>query len=346
MIPQRHDRAANDRRHPRVVPVVTLSAGVAIGLLAGAASAQGQAVREAAAYPTKPIRFVVPSSVGGGNDVLARILATRMSESFGKQIVVDNRSGAGGILGSDIVAKAQPDGYTMLIVAGGYALNPSMYASLPYDTLRDFERVSRVACAPNLLVVHASVPVSSVRELIAFAKAKPKYLNFASSGVGTTSFLSAEIFRAMTGVEMVHIPYKGAGDSTAAAIAGQVHLIFSTPSALIPHARARRVRALGVTSARRLPVIPEVPTIAEAGLPGYDVNNCYGVLLPGKTPRPIIDKLNAEITRVLRLSDVRAQLEGLGFQVTTSTPEEFTAFVKAEMAKWSRALREAGIKPE
>jgi tripartite-type tricarboxylate transporter receptor subunit TctC len=346
MIPQQCNRAANVRRHPRMIPILTLVAGAGIGLLAGAASAQGQAAREAAAYPTKPIRFVVPSSVGGGNDVLARILGPRLSESFGKQFVVDNRSGAGGILGFDIVAKAPPDGYTMLIVAGGYALNPSLYASLPYDTLKDFERVSRITCAPNLLVVHASVPVSSVRELIAFAKAKPKYLNYASSGVGTTSFLSAEIFRVMTGVEMVHIPYKGAGDSTAAAIAGQVHLIFSTPSALIPHARTGRVRALGVTSARRLPVIPEVPTIAEAGLPGYDVNNCYGVLLPAKTPRPIVDKLNAELVRILRLPEVRAQLESLGFEVTESTPEEFTAFVKAEMAKWSKALSAAGIKPE
>jgi len=346
MIPQRSNRAVVDRRYPRAIPILTLIAGAGIGLLAGAASAQGQAARDAAAYPTKPIRFVVPSSVGGGNDVLARILGPRLSESFGKQIVVDNRSGAGGILGSDIVAKAPPDGYTMLIVAGGYALNPSLYASLPYDTLRDFERVSRIACAPNLLVVHASVPVSSVQELIAFAKARPKYLNYASSGVGTTSFLSAEIFRAMTGVEMVHIPYKGAGDSTAAAIAGQVHLIFSTPNALIPHARTGRVRALGVTSGRRLPVIPEVPTIAEAGLPGYDVNNCYGMLLPAKTPRPIIDKLHAGLVRILRLPEVRAQLESLGFEVTESTPEEFTAFVKAEMAKWSKALSAAGIKPE
>ena len=314
--------------------------GSAAALMAPVAAVHAQE------FPTKPIRFVVPSSVGGGNDVLARLLSPKLSESLGKQFVVDNRSGAGGIIGIDIVAKAPPDGYTILIVAGGYTLNPSLYAKLPYDTLKDFERVALVACAPNLLVVHSSVPVTSVRDLIAFAKAKPKYLNYASSGVGTTSYLSAEIFKLMTGVEMVHVPYKGAGDSTAAAIAGQVHLIFSTPNALVPQAKAGRVRALGVTSARRLPVIPEVPTIAEAGLPGYEVNNCYGVLVPARTPKPVVDKLNAEIVRILRLPETRVQLETLGFDVIGSTPDEFTAFAKKDLAKWAKTLKEAGIKPE
>ena len=308
--------------------------------------AQSAAVRDAAGYPEKPIRFVVPSSVGGGNDVLARLLGPRMSVHWGKQLVIDNRSGAGGIIGSDLVAKAPADGYSILIVAGGYTLNPSLYAKLPYDTLRDFERVSLVACAPNLLVVHASVPVNSVKELIAYAKSRPGYLNYASSGVGTTSYLSAEIFKVMTGVEMVHVPFKGAGDSTSAAVAGQVHLIFSSPNALITHARSGRVRALGVTSARRLPVIAEVPTIAESGLSGYEVNNCYGVLVPARTSRAIIDKLHVEIVRNLRLPDVSSQLESLGFDVVASTPDEYTAFAKADIVKWAKALKEAGIKPE
>lgn len=332
-------RAIRDR-------VRLLVVGIGCAVLAGGALAQRQASREAANYPTKPIRFVVPSSAGGGNDVLARIFGAKMAESWGKQVVVDNRSGAGGLIGSEIVAKAPPDGYTMLIVAGGYTLNPSLYAKLPYDTLKDFERVSLVTCAPNVLVVHSSVPVNSVRELIALARAKPNYLNYASSGVGTTSYLSAQIFKRMTGVEMVHVPYKGAGDSTAAAVAGQVHLIFSAPNALIPHAKAGRVRALGVTSARRLPVIPEVPTIAETGLPAYEVNNCYGILVPAKTPKPIIDKLNAEIVRILRLPEIRARLETLGFEIVGGTPEDFTAFAQADIAKWAKALKEAGIKPE
>ena len=242
------------------LPVQALMRAVtlaAFALVAGHAAAQGRAAH--ADYPSRPIRFVVPSSPGGGADVLGRIVAQRLAETLGKPVVVENRSGAGGIIGYEIVARAPADGHTLLIVAGGYTLNPSLYSKLPFDTLADFERVSLVACAPNLLVVHSSVPVNSVRELIEFARAKPKFLNYASSGVGTTSYLSAEIFRSMTGVDMVHVPYKGAGDSTAAVIAGQVHLIFSSPNALMPQARVGRVRALGVTSARRLPVFPEVP---------------------------------------------------------------------------------------
>ena len=319
---------------------------VALLLVSGQLQGQGGVPREAADYPSKPIRFVVPSSPGGGADVIARSLAPRMAERLGKPLVVENRSGAGGIIGYEIVAKAPADGYTLLIVAGGYTLNPSLYSKLPYDTLRDFERVSLIACAPNLLVVNPSIPVTSVRELIAFARAKPNYLDYASSGVGTTSYLSAEIFKAMTGVEMVHVPYKGAGDSTSAAIAGQVHLIFSTPNALMPQARAGRLRALGVTSARRLPAIPEVPTIAEAGLAGYEVNNCYGVLVPAKTPDGIVRKLNAETLRILRQPEIRANLEGLGFEVLGTTPAQFTAFALSDMAKWAKDLKAAGIKPQ
>jgi tripartite-type tricarboxylate transporter receptor subunit TctC len=325
---------------------VHATALAALAILAGAAHGQARYQKEANEYPTKPIRFVVPSSPGGGADVLARSLSPKMVEALGKPLVVENRSGAGGIIGYEIVAKAPPDGYTLLIVAGGYTLNPSLYAKLPYDTLSDFERVSLIACAPNLLVVHSSVPVNSVQELIAFAKTKPKYLNYASSGVGTTSYLSAEIFKTMTGVDMVHVPYKGAGDSTAAAIAGQVHLIFSTPNALMPQAKAGRVRALGVTSARRLPVIPDVPTIAETGLPGYEVNNCYGILVPARTPNAIVAKLNGEIAGILRVPEMRAHLENLGFEVLGTTPGQFTAFAKADMAKWAKDLKAAGIKPQ
>jgi tripartite-type tricarboxylate transporter receptor subunit TctC len=212
--------------------------------------------------------------------------------------------------------------------------------------VRDFEHVSQITCAPNLLVVHSTVPVASLKELIAFGKAKPKFLNYASSGVGTTSFLSGEIFKLMTGVDMIHVPYKGAGEATSAVIAGQVHLIFSSPNALMPHAKTGRLKALGVTSARRLPVISDVPTIAEAGLPGFEVNNCYGILAPAKTPKPIVNKLNATIVRILRAPEMRAHLESLGFDVLGTTPEEFAAFTKADIAKWARELKAAGIKPQ
>jgi tripartite-type tricarboxylate transporter receptor subunit TctC len=326
--------------------ITALVATLAFVVTSDESHAQNRTRSEPNDYPSKPIRFVVPSSPGGGADVLARSLAPRLSEALGKPLVVENRSGAGGIIGYEIVAKAPPDGYTMLIVAGGYTLNPSLYSKLPYDTMRDFERVSLITCAPNLVVVHNSVPVNSVQELIAFAKAKPKYLNYASSGVGTTSYLSAEIFKSMTGVDMVHVPYKGAGDATAAAISGQVHLIFSTPNALVPQAKAGRVRALGVTSAHRLPVIPDVPTIAETGLPGYEVNNCYGVLVPAHTPRAIVTRLNGEIVRILRVPETRGHLESLGFEVLGTTPEKYTEFARDDMAKWAKNLKAAGIKPQ
>jgi len=314
--------------------------------LAGQTQAQERAQRDAADYPSKPLRFVVPSTPGGGADVLARTMGPRMAEGFGKSVIIENRAGAGGIIGSEIVARAPADGYTFLIVAGGYTLNPSLYIKLPYDTMRDFERVSLIACGPNLLVVHNTVPVHSVQELIAFAKARPNYLNYASSGIGTTSYLGTEIFKVMTGVEMVHVPYNGAGASTAAAIAGEVHLIMSAPAALIPHAKTGRVRALGVTSARRLPVIPTVPTIAESGLTGYEVNNCYGILVPARTPSAIIARLNSEIIRSLRVPEARAHLESVGFEVLGTSPGEFTAFAKADMAKWAKELKAAGIRPQ
>ena len=269
-----------------------------------------------------------------------------MAEAFGQPVVIENRAGAGGIIGYEMVAKAPADGYTILVVAGGYTLNPSLYAKLPYDTLNDFERVSLIACAPNLLVVHGSVPITSVQELIAFARAKPQFLDYASSRVGTTSYLSAEIFKSKTGVDIVHVPYKGAGESTSAAIAGQVHLIFSTPNARVPQVRAGRVRALGVTSARRLPVIPDVPTFAETGVAGYEVNNCYGVLVPARTPPPIVTRLNGEIVRILRLPDTRSLIESLGFEVLGTTPGQFTAFAKADLAKWAQELKVAGIQPQ
>ncbi|MES2562559.1 MAG: tripartite tricarboxylate transporter substrate binding protein [Pseudomonadota bacterium] len=319
---------------------------LAMLLMTSSAQAQGRAQQSDTAYPVKPIRFVVPSSPGGGADVLGRFLGSRLSEAFDKPVVIENRAGAGGIIGYEIVAKAPPDGYTLLIVAGGYTLNPSLYLKLPYDTMNDFERVSLVSCAPNLLVVHSSVPVQSVQELIALAKGKPRYLNYASSGVGTTSYLSGEIFKARTGVDMVHVPYKGAGESTAAVIAGQVHLIFSTPSALLPQAKAGRVRALAVTSARRLPLIPDIPTIAETGVAGYEVNNCYGILVPAKTPRAIIDRLHTQLVRIVRLPESRSHLEQLGFEVLGTTPEQFTAFARSDMAKWAKEMKAAGIQPQ
>ncbi len=295
-------------------------------------------------FPTKPIRFVVPSSAGGGNDYLARLFGARITENWGQQVLVDLRPGAAGILGSEIVAKAPPDGHTILIVATGYGLNPSLYAKLPYDTIEDFARINLLAFSPNVLVVHPSLPVKSVKELIALAKSRPGELNYASSGAGTGGHLSIELMKYMSRIDMAHIPYKGAGDSTMAVVSGQVQLLMTAPGAAIPFIKAGRLRPLAVGSAKRVKALPEVPTMAEAALPGYEVDGFYGVLAPGKTPRPVVDRLYAEFDRILKLPDVIQQLEAQGFDPVSYTPDKFTEHVKKEMQKWPPVFKAAGIK--
>jgi tripartite-type tricarboxylate transporter receptor subunit TctC len=295
-------------------------------------------------FPNKPIRFVVPSSAGGGNDYLARLFGAKITENWGQQVLVDLRPGAAGILGSEIVAKAPPDGHTILIVATGYGLNPSLYAKLPYDTIEDFSRINLLAFSPNVLVVHPSVPVKSVKELIAFAKSRPGQLNYASSGAGTGGHLSIELMKYMSKIDMAHIPYKGAGDSTMAVVSGQVHMLMTAPGAAIPFIKANRLRPLAVGSAKRVKALPEVPTMAEAALPGYEVDGFYGILAPGKTPRPIVDRLYAEFDRILKLPDVIKQLEAQGFDPVSYTPDQFTEHVKKEMQKWPPVFKAAGIK--
>lgn len=295
-------------------------------------------------YPAKPVRLVVPSSAGGGNDFLARLFGARISEHWGQQVLVDLRPGAAGIVGSEIVAKAPPDGHTILIVATGYSLNPSLYSKLPYDTLEDFSRVNLLAFSPNVLVVHPSLPVKSVKELIALAKARSGELNYASSGAGTGGHLSIELMKYMSKISMTHIPYKGAGDSTAAVVSGQVHMLMTAPGAAIPFIKAGRLRPLAVGSARRVKALPEVPTMAEAALPGYEVDGYYGILAPGKTPRPVIDRLYAEFDRALKLPDVNQQMEGQGFDPVSYGPEKFTEHVRKELQKWPPVFKAAGIK--
>ncbi|GAA4332422.1 tripartite tricarboxylate transporter substrate binding protein [Pigmentiphaga soli] len=333
--------------HTAGLPELRILAGAALLVVSGQAVSAGDAASQAAAnYPDKPIRIIAPSSPGGGIDVLARLLGARITESWGKSVVVDNRPGASGIIGTQAVAQAAPDGYTILLVAGGYTLNPSLYKKLPYDTMNDFERVSLLACAPNMLVVANSVPAKSVQELVAYAKAHPDSLTYASSGIGTTSYLSAALFQQRAGIKMVHIPYKGAGESNKAMVAGEVNLIFSAPHEMIPYARDGRVRPLAVTSAQRLPLVADIPTVAESGFPGFDVNTCYGVLVPAKTPRPIVDKLSAKFVELLRTPEVRSQLEGLSFALIGSTPEEFTKWARKDMARWPKELSAAGIQPQ
>jgi tripartite-type tricarboxylate transporter receptor subunit TctC len=307
-----------------------------LALLAPAAFAQS--------YPSKPIRWIVPSSAGGGNDFVARLFGAKLTEAWGQQVLVDLRPGAAGILGSEILVNSPPDGYTIMIVATGYGLNPSLYSKLPYDTINDFARVNLLAISPNVLVVHPSLPVKSVKELIAFAKARPNQLNYGSSGAGTGGHLSIELLKHMAGLKMTHVPYKGAGASTTAVVSGEVPMLMTAPGAAIPFIKAGRLRALAVGSAKRVKALPDVPTVAEAALPGYEVDGYYGVLAPGKTPRPIIDKLYAELDRIIKLPEVNKQMEARGFDPVSYTPEQFTEHVKQEMQKWPPVFRAAGIK--
>lgn len=320
---------------------------LALALLsAGIAVQAADATRDSAGnYPARPIRFIAPTSPGGANDVLARLLGARMTANWGQQVVVDVRPGAGGIIGSELAARAAPDGYTLLIVANGYALNPYLHAKLPYDTLKDLERVTLFALAPLVLVVHPSVPAQSLQELIALAKGKPGHLNYASSGLGSGGWLSVELFRSVTRLDMNHVPYKGAGQANAAVVAGEVQMLFTSPLAAAPFIKAGRLRALAVTSAKRVAMMEQVPAVAEA-LPGYEVHNFFGILVPGGTPRPIIAKLHQEVARITALPDLRSQFAALGFEAVDWGPEKFTAYVKSEMAKWSRVFAERGIKPE
>ncbi len=311
-----------------------------------AAAAQPASTGSGQAYPVKPIRWIVPSSAGGGNDVLARIVGAKLTQAWGQQVIVDVRPGAGGIIGSDLAAKSAPDGYTILIVAPGYALNPFFYKSLPYDTLKDFERVTVLAQAPNVLVVHPSVPATNVKELIALARARPGQLNYASSGRGTGGHLCAELFQSLARVKMTAIYYKGAGDSTRAVVSGEVSVLFSATGAVLPMATAGKLRMIGVSGEKRSALLPDVPTIVEQGLRGYDYRGWYGVLAPAKMPKEILGKLHAEIVRALKSPDVIERFAQFGFEPVGNTPEEFTALVQSEMARWGKLLKAIGVQPE
>lgn len=327
--------------------VTTIRTVIALAAVAGVLPLTDARAQSAAqAYPAKPIRWIVPSSAGGGSDVLARIVGPRLTQAWGQQVVVENRPGAGGIIGSELTAKAPPDGYTIVIVAPGYALNPFFYKSLPYDTLKDFERVTVLATAPNVLVAHPSVPAQSVKALIALARARPGQLNYASSGRGTGGHLCAELFKDLAKVDMVAVQYKGAGDSTRAVVSGEVGMLFTATGAALPMVKAGRLRMLGVTSRQRSALLPDVPTIAEQGLPGYDYLGWYGVLTTARIPKDVLGKLHAEMARAVKSPEVVERFAQFGYEPLGNTPEEFTALVMSEMAKWGKLLKSIGVQPE
>lgn len=297
-------------------------------------------------YPARPIRMVVAVAPAGPTDILGRIIGQKFTESWGQPVIIDNRPGGGQVIGAEIVAKAPPDGYTLLMGTNTFAVNPSLFKTLPFDSLRDFAPITLVAEVPLVLVVHPSVPAKTLKELIAFGKSLPRQLIYASSGTSSSLRLAAELMHSMTGVEMVHVPYKGSGPATTDLISGQVQLMFGNPLVVAPHVKAGKLRALAITSERRAASMPELPTMSEAGLPGYSAGSWFGLIAPGKTSAAIVNKLHVEVVRILGLPDVEARIKGAGADAIGNTPQEFSAYIKAEMAKWAKVIRASGIAPD
>ena len=313
-------------------------AALAIAILACPAAARAQA------YPTKPIRFLVPFAPGGGNDVVARLIGGKLSEAWNQQVVVDNRGGAGGNIAAEIVARSAPDGYTIFLFNSANAIAPSLYKSVPFDPLKDFEPVILISTSPFALVVHPATPAQSVKELIALAKAKPRGYVYASGGNGSSTHLAAEQFKQMAGIDMVHVPYKGAGPAFVDLLAGQVTLYFASIPPALPHVKSGRVRALGISSERRSALWPELPTISEAGLPGYESGATYGLVTPARTPAAVVRKLNADVAKILNEPEIRARLAGQGMDIAAGTPQDFARSMKAEIAKWAQVIKASGAR--
>jgi len=298
-------------------------------------------------YPVKAIRFIAPNLPGGPTDILARLVGQKLAESFGQPVVIENRAGAGGNIGTEAAAKSPPDGYTLVTGNNAtFGANVSLYKHLAFDPVKDFAPLVLVATQPNILVVHPSLPVTSVRQLIVLAKARPGELNYAGSGMGAVAHLAAELFKSMAGVNIVHIPYKSAAPALIDVIAGQNQLMFATSLSVQPHIKSQKLRALAVTTAKRSRLMPELPTIAEAGVPGFEAMTWHGVLTTGGTPPAIVNKLSAEINRILQLPDVRERLGSLGAEIIGGTPQEFAAHIQREIPKWAKVIKDAGVRLE
>ena len=295
-------------------------------------------------YPAKPVRMIVGFAPGGGTDLVARIIGQKLGESWGQTVLVENRAGATGTIGADLVAKAQPDGYTLLMGhVNSHGIAPHLFRKLPYDAERDFTMVAYVGYVPNVLVVHPSIPAKHVKELIAVAKAQPGALNYASSGIGSTQHLAGELFTLLSHVKMVHVPYKGSGPAVVDLLAGHVSMNFDTMPPVLPHIRSGRMRALALTTPKRSPQLADVPTMMEVGLTGFDMTNWYGVMAPAKAARDTVTKLNAEINRIVSLPDAKAKLEEAGTQLGPVSPEQFATFLRSEIAKYAKLVQAAKI---
>lgn len=298
-------------------------------------------------YPSKPVRFISPYAPGGGTDIMARTLAQKLSAATGQQFIVENRAGGGGIVGTEAVARSAPDGYTILLGSKGpLTVNPALYRKLPYNTLRDFTPLALVAMVPGVLAVHPSLPVKSVKELLALARAKPGQLTFSSSGGGGTGHLSGEQFAALGDVKLIHVPYRGTGPATIALLSGEVTFGFGNLVAMMPHVQSKQLRAIAVTSVKRLQAVPDLPTVEEAGLPGYEYVTWYGVLAPAGTPRDIVTRLNAELMKIAQSPEMKQRLAAEGGESVGITAEEFAAYIKAELKASADLVKRANIKPE
>lgn len=320
----------------RSVAIFQVLSALLVLAAAGGATAQP--------YPSKPVRLIVPFAPGGPADIQARLIGPKLTEAWGQPVVVENRAGGNTIIATELTARADPDGHTVQVVSAGFAINVSLYARLPYDSLRDFAPVTQLTSGPAIVVVHPSLPARSIKELIQLARSRPGQLTYASAGL--PSQLAVELFKVMTGTDLVHVPYKGAAPAMIDLIAGHVQVSFPTIIGAFSHVQAGRLRALATTGAKRAPAAPDLPTMMEAGVPGYEAANWFGTAVPAKTPPVIVAKLSQEIARVLRLPDVRERLLSQGMEPTSSTPEEFSAYIRSEMAKWAKVVKASGAKPE
>jgi len=297
-------------------------------------------------WPNKPLRFILPFPPGGGTDIVGRLIADRMTASLGQPVVTENRGGAGGNVGAEAAARSAPDGYTIVLVAPSLAISPSLYSKLNYDPVKDFAPVSLVATVPNVMVTHPSVPANTLAEFIRFAKTKPGGMNFGSGGSGTSNHLAGELFNIVAGVKLVHVPYKGVNLAMNDVLSGQIHLVVIGVPAAAPHIKAGKLRALALVAPQRASALPEVPTVAEAGLPNFEVTTWYGILAPAGTPKPIVTRLNAELVKIMHAPEMKDRLATMATDPVTSTPEEFADYIKREIVKWGEVVRQAGLKAD
>lgn len=316
-------------------------------LLCGGSLGTAALAQTAANFPSKPVRFIAPFPPGGSTDTLARLVSMRLSEMWGQQVVVENRGGAGGTIGVEIAARAAPDGYTIVMGhVGTFGFNPTLYPKLPYDAIKDFAPITVLATVPNGMAVHPSLPVKTARDFVALAKAKPGELLYASGGSGSASHLAGEYFRLLTKINLVHVPYKGTGPAMISMISGQTTMTITGMVALMPHVKSNRLKLLGVATMKRLAILPDVPTINESGVPGYDANQWYGVLTQAAVPRDIVAKLNADMVKVLARPDIKERLAADGAEPVANTPDQFAAHIKAEIARWAPVVKASGAKPD